>query len=52
MRQQLAMPAANQMRVFASRAGQAPGAETSIADVADVFKVNYTIEFDQGLTED
>jgi len=40
------------MRVFASRAGQVPGAETSIADVADVFKTNYTIEFDQGLTEE
>jgi succinate dehydrogenase (ubiquinone) iron-sulfur subunit len=46
------MPMATQMRVFTTRSGPVPGAETSIADVADVFKVNYTVEFDQGLTDE
>jgi hypothetical protein len=52
MRQQFAMPMASQMRVFTTRSGPVPGAETSITDVADVFKVNYTVEFDQGLTDE
>ena len=46
------MPMASQMRVFTTRSGPVPCAETSIADVADVFKVNYTVEFDQGLTDE
>lgn len=44
--------AMNQLRVFASRPGQVDGAETNLTDVADIFKVNYTVEFDQGLSEE
>lgn len=46
------MLAMNQLRVFTSRPGQAVGTDTNITDVADIFKVNYTVEFDQGLSED
>jgi len=46
------MFAMNQLRVFTSRPGQAAGTDTNITDVADIFKVNYTVEFDQGLSED
>lgn len=42
----------NQLRVFTARHGMTPGTETNISDVADIFKVNYTVEFDQGLSED
>ena len=45
------MFAMNQFRVFTSRPGQAVGTDTNITDVADIFKVNYTVEFDQGLSE-
>jgi hypothetical protein len=34
------------MRVFSS------GANVGLGDAQDLFKVNYTEEFDQGLTED
>ena len=44
--------AMNQLRVFASRPGHPDGAETNLTDVADIFKVNYTVEFDQGLSEE
>lgn len=47
-----AMLAMKQLRVFTSRPGQAVGTDTNITDVADIFKVNYTVEFDQGLSED
>jgi succinate dehydrogenase (ubiquinone) iron-sulfur subunit len=46
------MLAMNQLRVFTSRPGYPVGAETNLTDVADIFKVNYTVEFDQGLSED
>jgi len=40
------MMAMNQLRVFTTRPGQPIGAETNLTDVADIFKVNYTVEFD------
>lgn len=46
------MFAMNQLRIFSSRPGQAVGTDTNITDVADIFKVNYTVEFDQGIPED
>ena len=46
------MMAMNQLRVFTTRPGQPIGGETNLTDVADIFKVNYTVEFDQGLSED
>jgi hypothetical protein len=46
------MLAMNQLRVFTSRPGYPVGAETNLTDVADIFKVNYTVEFDQGISED
>jgi len=33
-------------------AEKGPGVNTSLADVKEIFKTNYTIEFDQGLTEE
>ncbi len=34
-------------------AGAVPsGDQTSLADVADVFKVNYTVEYEQGLSDE
>jgi hypothetical protein len=44
--------AMSQLRVFASRHGHPDGAETSLADVGEIFKTNYVIEFDQGLSDD
>jgi succinate dehydrogenase (ubiquinone) iron-sulfur subunit len=44
--------AMNQLRVFASRHGHPDGAETTLADVGEIFKTNYVIEFDQGLSDD
>ncbi len=39
--------AMNQIRIFSTKPpGYPVGAETSVADVADIFKVNYTVEFD------
>lgn len=35
-------------RVFATKTG--PGSETSLTDVGEIFKVNYVVEYDQGLT--
>lgn len=46
------MLAMNQLRVFTSRPGYPVAPETNLTDVADIFKVNYTVEFDQGLSED
>jgi hypothetical protein len=34
------------VRVFASSSGQAPGDVTNLTDVAEIFKVNYTVEYD------
>ena len=50
--QQLGMASAAQMRIFSTRAGPQGAAETSLADVGEIFKVNYTVEYDQGLTDD
>jgi len=48
MRQQLAMRSVPQMRVFATSAGP----NTSLGDVGEIFKTNYTIEFEQGLNDE
>ena len=46
-----ALRAQNQMRSLASRRVFST-TDVGIADMPDVFKVNYTEEFDQGLTEE
>ena len=43
--------AQRQVQFFATRAGP-QGSETGLTDVAEVFKTNYTVEFDQGLTDE
>jgi succinate dehydrogenase (ubiquinone) iron-sulfur subunit len=30
----------------------APGLDTKLSDVADILKVNYTVEYEQGLTDE
>lgn len=39
-----------QSRAFS--APEAPGTKTSIGDVGEIFKVNYIVEYDQGLSDD
>lgn len=51
-RQNLMMRSLNPYRVFTTRAGPQDGSDTSLRDVGELFKVNYTIEFDQGLTKE
>lgn len=50
----LARPAAAattfQTRAFTAKV--APGDQTSFGDVSEMFKVNYIVEYEQGLTED
>ena len=44
------MRSLNPYRVFTTRAGPQAGSDTGLGDAGEIFKVNYTIEFDQGLT--
>lgn len=47
--QQLGMASQPAMRIFSSLGSQT-AANTGLGDVGEIFKANYTVEFDQGLT--
>ena len=50
--QQLGLAHQPLLRVFSTLGGPQGAAETGLTDVNEIFKTNYTIEFDQGLTTD
>jgi succinate dehydrogenase (ubiquinone) iron-sulfur subunit len=49
--QQLGLAYQPALRIFSTRAGPQGAAETGLGDVGEIFKTNYTVEFEQGLTD-
>jgi hypothetical protein len=50
--QQLGMASRTSMRIFSTSSDPHGAAQTGLGDVGEIFKTNYTVEFDQGLTDE